>query len=198
MSEALTNVFRRVAVPVGRGLGGIGVSPNAVTVAAGLLHVVVGGLVATGVIGLPVTGLAVLVLGFLDVVDGAIAKETGQVSAFGGFLDAWVDRLADSAVLAGLLVAWHAQGDSVGVVGAAVALAAFPQVAYTRAKAEAMGLECKVGLLTRTVRVLVLGAGLGVGLGSPAVWVLGVGSLATAAHRALHVRRALAERERAA
>ena len=145
-------------------------------------------------------GAVMLGASAFDTLDGAVARATGRVSAFGALLDSTVDRVSESIVLLGLLFFYAdrgAQWESALVLATA---ASSYMVSYVRARAEGLGVDCEVGLMQRPQRVVLLGAGLIAGQWwLPAVWIALaiVSTLAavTAAHRVLHARRALRERE---
>jgi CDP-diacylglycerol--glycerol-3-phosphate 3-phosphatidyltransferase len=103
-------------------------------------------------------GFVVLAAGLFDLLDGALARYRGQVTPFGGVLDSTLDRLAEAALLAGVLVflehtLWMALLVLLTLVGSLM-------VSYIRARAEAAGLECKRGVFTRAERIIVLALGL--------------------------------------
>jgi CDP-diacylglycerol--glycerol-3-phosphate 3-phosphatidyltransferase len=103
-------------------------------------------------------GFVVLVAGFFDILDGALARHTGRVTPFGGVLDSTLDRLADAALLLAILVFF---GDTLWqVLLVFLALVASLLVSYIRARAEAAGLECQGGIFTRSERIIVLALGL--------------------------------------
>ena len=105
-------------------------------------------------------GFVVLVAGFLDMLDGALARSTGKTTRFGGILDSTLDRLSEAALLLGILFI-YASGNSVpGVVLVGLALVGSLMVSYIRARAAALDLQCEVGLFTRPERVIVLALGL--------------------------------------
>lgn len=134
------------------------VTPNSITWCGFLLSVGAAVLVVTG--HLFAAGWVVLVAGFLDMLDGALARLTNQATRFGAVLDSTLDRLAEAAVLLSLLVL-YARGQLVAqslLVG--VALLGSVMVSYLRARIEALGIDCKVGLFTRAERVIVLALGL--------------------------------------
>jgi len=144
--------------PVVKLLAKTPVTPNSITWCGFLLSVGAAVLVVTG--HLFAAGWVVLVAGFLDMMDGALARLTNQVTRFGGVLDSTLDRLAEAAVLLSILVL-YARGQLVAqslLVG--IALVSSVMVSYLRARIEALGIECKVGLFTRTERVIVLALGL--------------------------------------
>jgi CDP-diacylglycerol--glycerol-3-phosphate 3-phosphatidyltransferase len=103
-------------------------------------------------------GFVVLVAGFFDILDGALARRTGRVTPFGGVLDSTLDRLSDAALLLAILFSFDWTTWLVLLVF--LALLGSLLVSYTRARAEAVGLECQVGLFTRAERIIVLALGL--------------------------------------
>ncbi|MBI2328053.1 MAG: CDP-alcohol phosphatidyltransferase family protein [Chloroflexi bacterium] len=105
-------------------------------------------------------GLVVLIAGFFDILDGALARRTNRATRFGSVLDSTLDRLAEAALLLGLLVLYARGGLTVETLLAGLALPGSLMVSYIRAKAESLGMECQVGLFTRAERVVVLALGL--------------------------------------
>lgn len=151
--------FEPLLAPLVAGVARSGISPNALTVLGAVLNVVAGVLIG---LGLPFWGGVVMVVLAmpLDALDGGVARLRGLQTRFGAFLDSTLDRVAEGALLGGV-AAWFAQqGDVLGVVGAAAALVGSFMVSYTRARAEGLGLECKVGMFSRFGRFLLLAAGL--------------------------------------
>ena len=145
-------------------------------------------------------GAVMLGASAFDTLDGAVARATGRVSAFGALLDSTVDRVSESIVLLGLLVFYADRGAQWEAALVLATAAASYMVSYVRARAEGLGVDCEVGLMQRPQRVVLLGAGLIAGQWwLPAVWIALaiVSTLAavTAAHRVLHAGRALRERE---
>jgi CDP-diacylglycerol--glycerol-3-phosphate 3-phosphatidyltransferase len=135
-------------------------------------------------------GVLLALAGACDILDGALARASGQVSPFGAFLDSVLDRYSDLLVLAGLIVLFGRSGRGGDVVATLLALIGTVMVSYTRARAESIGVECKVGLMERGERLLVLIAGALADLMVPAVWVVAAGANATAVHRIFHTWRA--------
>jgi CDP-diacylglycerol--glycerol-3-phosphate 3-phosphatidyltransferase len=144
--------------PVVRLLVGTAITPNIITWFGLALAVSAAVLVVGGY--LFVAGLLILLGGFFDMLDGALARRTEQVTRFGAVLDATLDRLSEGALLLGIMFFFASGAKTFGVVLAGAALMASVSVSYVRAKAEAMGFECQVGLLTREGRVIVLVLGL--------------------------------------
>ncbi|HUT97127.1 MAG TPA: CDP-alcohol phosphatidyltransferase family protein [Dehalococcoidales bacterium] len=103
-------------------------------------------------------GFVVLVAGFFDILDGALARHTGRVTPFGGVLDSTLDRLADAALLVAILVFFENTLWLVLLVF--LTMIASLLVSYIRARAEAAGLDCQRGIFTRAERIIVLSLGL--------------------------------------
>ena len=184
--------------PVARLLAKAGLSPNAVT-ALGLL--VAGASAFLLSVGeLWAGGVVLLASGVFDLFDGALARETGRVTRFGALLDSVVDRLSEGVVLFGLLVYFLDRSSTLGPVLVYLALVSSITVSYVRARAEGLGIECGVGIMTRPERILILGIGLVVGhwWTTAVLVVLGiVAALATftTAQRVAHSYTALRQRE---
>jgi CDP-diacylglycerol--glycerol-3-phosphate 3-phosphatidyltransferase len=145
--------------PFARTLAATGISPNAVTLIGGALTVAGAALIAAG---MPRPALLVLLVGTLaDTLDGQVAKARGGGTKLGAFLDSTVDRVSDSALLAGAVAAGAAYGDGLLVGAALVALVASSLVPYVRAKAESLGADATVGPAPREARTVIFLIGLG-------------------------------------
>jgi CDP-diacylglycerol--glycerol-3-phosphate 3-phosphatidyltransferase len=117
-------------------------------------------LIATG--HLIIAGLVVLVSGFFDMLDGALARHTEQVTRSGAVLDSTLDRVSEAVMLLAVAIYYlsFAEPPALGILFVSLALMGSPLVSYLRAKAEAIGLECKIGIFTRPERVVALAVGL--------------------------------------
>ena len=187
-------IARRVARTLLRPVGSI--DPNAVTFTGCLLNGVAAYLVFHE--WFLAASIVFLLGSLLDAMDGAIAKVTGRVSAFGGFLDSTLDRVSEGLVLGGiaLMYANRADVDLLPIAACFAAVACSYLVSYTRAKAESLGVQCKGGLASRVERVVVLTLGLLLAHWWPksldyAVGVLAVTAALTVVQRVIHVHRAL-------
>jgi CDP-diacylglycerol--glycerol-3-phosphate 3-phosphatidyltransferase len=131
-------------------------------------------------------GLTIIGAGIFDMVDGRVARQTGQVSIFGAFFDSVMDRYSDVAIFFGLLI-FYARGNRLFYVGlVAFVMTASLMVSYTRARAEALIGNCKVGFMERPERIVcvILGALFNRwGVMAPALWVLALFSTITVIHR---------------
>jgi CDP-diacylglycerol---glycerol-3-phosphate 3-phosphatidyltransferase len=140
-------------------------------------------------------GIAFIVGSVCDTMDGRYSRMSGKASPFGAFLDSTLDRVEEGVVLAAVGVYFARQGDDLAVGATVLAVLASLMVSYTRARAEALGVECKVGIADRAVRVVILSAGLVFGdllnLIAPAVYVLAALSIFTVLQRIWHVRKEL-------
>jgi CDP-diacylglycerol--glycerol-3-phosphate 3-phosphatidyltransferase len=128
--------------------------------------------------------------GALDILDGALARVSARTSPFGAFLDSVLDRYSDLFVLGGVVLLFARAGRLDSAAAALAAMIGTVMVSYTRARAESVGVECRVGLMERGERLLVLIAGALLDLLAPAVWIVAAGAHATALHRIVHTYRA--------
>lgn len=196
MLERFRALFARLIAPVARLLLRVGVSPDAVTL-VGTLGVSVGALAffPRGELALGV--LVVTAFVFSDMVDGTMARLSGRQSSWGAFLDSTLDRIGDAAVFAGLVLWFAGGGDDLWLAGLALyCLVTGNLTSYARARAEALGMQAKVGVAERADRlVLILGATFFAGvldflpLLVAALVLLAVASTVTVAQRMLVVRR---------
>jgi phosphatidylinositol phosphate synthase len=163
--EAIKRGYLRLIEPIADWMVERRVSPNTITTIGTLFPIAVGFIYASGHIHIAgwVLGLTAL----FDVLDGTVARRTGRSTTFGAFYDSTLDRVADGAVLCGLAVFFARNNIHHGVVG----WVATPMVAvtllgmigtfltsYTRARAEALGIDAKVGIMQRPERVTLLSA----------------------------------------
>ncbi len=208
LSEKNRARYLRIITPLGNVLAGIGVHPNVLSVAGFILSIVAGLFYSSGSF---FWGAWVLVVaGTCDALDGLIARQNNKNSKFGAFFDSTLDRYSDMFPLMGL--AYHfaggpalkllVNGDTGGdvspltVIIIFLAIAGSFMVSYSRAKAEALGIECKVGLMQRPERVtlLVIGSLLGAipSIGPTllqcTLLVLAISTNLTATHRIFHDR----------
>lgn len=175
--------------PGARSLNRLGVTPNVATLLGLALSIVSAVLMAMGALALG--GIVLLASGVLDMMDGALARLTGRASRGGALLDSVADRVAEAAVLLGVLVLALVREDDSLAVLVFLALATSVLVSYIRARAEGLGLSGSPGLVTRPERVAVLGLGLILGFPTAALGLIVAGSAVTAAHRFQHAWKAL-------
>ena len=200
--------YLKIITPITKVLSRLGVHPNVLSLAGLVLSIAGGFAFSTGAF---FWGAWIVVLaGTCDAMDGEVARRGGKNNRFGAFFDSNLDRYSDAFILLGM--GWYFAGGPVffgvegggavevqswwAVVFVIAALAGSFMVSYTRARAEALGFECKIGLMQRPERItlLIIGSLLGsipvVGLGllKATLLVLAVSSHITAIHRMIHVR----------
>lgn len=134
------------------------VTPNMVSAMGALLNVVAAGLVMAD--QLIWAGVVFVVASCLDMLDGTLARLSQMVTPFGAFLDSTLDRASEGVVLAAIAYYLALEGRPIDVAMVVLALLGSLLVSYTRARAEALGLQCKVGIMSRPERVVLIAAGL--------------------------------------
>jgi len=187
-TDWLRGVTRNIIGPVARFLGRLGLSPNALTVIGCLLNIGVGVVIASG--RLRLGGFLLILASAFDAIDGTLARQMGQATKFGAFLDSVLDRVSESAALLGIAWWYMGQPGRMEEMLAYVAIVGSLLVSYARARAEGIGVECKGGYFTRVERAIVLIAALILGLTPWALGLLAIGTLATTVWRIVHVYRA--------
>jgi CDP-diacylglycerol--glycerol-3-phosphate 3-phosphatidyltransferase len=173
-------------------------TPNAISLTGFALNLAAAGLVVGRLFFL--AGVAFIVGSVMDTLDGRYSRMSGKGTQFGAFLDSTLDRLEEGIVLTAVAAYFASRDDQLAVAAVVAAVLFSLMVSYTRARAEALGVQCKVGLATRPVRVVILSIGLvfarGASIGHfelliPAVYVLAGLSLVTVCQRIWHVRQEL-------
>ncbi len=173
-------------------------TPNKISLTGFVLNVVAAVLVWERYFFL--AGIAFIVGSVMDTLDGRYSRMSGKGTPFGAFLDSTLDRLEEGIVLTAVGAYFASRADELAVAAVIVTVLMSLMVSYTRARAEALGVECKVGLATRPVRVVILSAGLlfakGASLGDfellePAIYVMALLTTVTTIQRVIHVRREL-------
>ncbi len=194
---ALQQRARRLAEYVVRPLAAMGLTPNMATLIGLLLNGMAAAILASG--QLQWGGLALLIAGLFDMVDGALARVTNRKTTFGAFFDSTIDRYSEGLTLLGVIVFALRQPPSQThiweVALAYVAALGSVMVSYTRARAEGLGLSLKSGLMARPERVVLLAGGLLLGGAEWLVWtllLLAVTSVFTSIQRIRDAARLLA------
>jgi len=173
-------------------------TPNAISMVGLLGNLIAAALVTQRLFFL--AGVAFVVGSVMDTLDGRYSRMSGKGTLFGAFLDSTLDRIEEGVVLAAVAGYFAATGQDFAAAMCVVAVLGSLMVSYTRARAEALGVECKVGLATRPVRVVILSIGLvfakGAGIGdfellAPAVYLIAALTIVTTIQRVWHVRNQL-------
>jgi CDP-diacylglycerol--glycerol-3-phosphate 3-phosphatidyltransferase len=174
--------------PIARLIGRTGVSPNVVTLTGASLNLGVAWILAKG--HMRIGGFLIPLVALFDALDGSLARLTGRRSRFGAFLDSTMDRLSEAILYLGLLFFYTRHGAKQEILLIYATIVGSLMVSYARARAEGLGLQCKVGLLTRLERIIVLTVALILDQMSIALWVLAILTNFTALQRMYHVWRA--------
>ena len=202
IAKYLRPVFTKIITPIAKALLKIGVTPNMMTVFGTVLNS------ALAIYFFAITGqliIGALVLGalvFVDMVDGAMAREIGSGTPFGAVLDATLDRVADGAIFGSILwwVFKNRPEDHVLMVITLITLVFSSVISYTKARAEASGIPVTVGIIERPERLIIslvavelTGLGLHFDVGwlvysiHAAMWILAIGSVVTVIQRLVAV-----------
>jgi CDP-diacylglycerol--glycerol-3-phosphate 3-phosphatidyltransferase len=175
---------RWLLVKIVDAIAATGINPNMLTFFGMLVNFWAAVMFAAGLFGSAAS--LIFLAGFLDMLDGQVARREKRVTAFGGFLDSTLDRYSDMALYMGLLVFYARHGRTAYVVLAAAATAGSVMVSYARARAESLIPTCKVGFMERPERVVLLILGGAFDRMAPALWVIAVVSTITVIHRIVY------------
>jgi len=190
-----TNAFGRgcrvLLHAIVRGLALTRISPNVLTFIGLLINI--GAAVLFGYASIDnqrqmflYAGLVIIGAGIFDMVDGRVARATNQVTQFGGFFDSVVDRYSDVALFFGLLVYYARANCFFYVVLVGVVMVSSVMVSYTRARAESLIGNCKVGFMERPERIVLVIIGALFNHMAPVLWVIAVLSNITVIHRIMY------------
>ncbi len=174
-----------ILAPIARAMGKLGIHPNTITILGMLLQF--GVAIVFGLGHLRLGGLLLLIVAPVDALDGALARSLDEQTRFGSFLDSTLDRFSDAALILGLTAHYMIQGAHLEIVLLLTALVSAFMVSYTRARAEALGFSCKVGVLTRLERIVLIAVLSMLGLPSLMLWSLMLLSVFTVLQRFFHV-----------
>jgi CDP-diacylglycerol---glycerol-3-phosphate 3-phosphatidyltransferase len=169
-------------------------SPNTFTAIGLVLNVVVAVIIASG--NLVIGGIMALVAGVFDMFDGAVARVTGKVTRFGGFFDSTIDRYSEAIVYLGLLIyLLDIEAGTTAIVLLFATIIGSLMVSYSRARAEAAGVNAEVGWFARPERIIVLAALLVLNQPVLALWILAIVTNFTTLQRIVHVWRSTRDDE---
>jgi CDP-diacylglycerol--glycerol-3-phosphate 3-phosphatidyltransferase len=187
LTDQMRHRFKGILDPMGVFLNHLGLMPNTMTI-IGLLGNVVGAFfLAQGYMTLG--GILILLMGPVDALDGTMARLRGEASEFGAFVDSVTDRYSELVIFAGLLYYFSQQTNKLAILLVFLAAAGSVLVSYVRARAQSLGLETKVGILTRMERYLVLAPSLLLNIPFWGLLIIAVLANITAIQRILDVRR---------
>src|SRR5512146_2525759 len=139
--------------------------------------------------------ITIIAAGVFDMVDGRVARATGQVTEFGGFFDSVIDRYSDVALYFGLLVYYARAGRFFYIVLTALVMVTSVMISYTRARAESLIPKCKVGFMERPERIVLVILGGLFNVMAPVLWVIAVIGNITVIHRIWYTYQQTRERD---
>lgn len=182
--------FRRtmscyISNPVIKLLARTPVTPNFITLLS--LVIATGAAVLIATENFFAAGLVFLLAGLLDIVDGALARQTNRVTLFGAILDSTLDRISEGVVILGILFYYANEISISGILLAGIVMLSSLLVSYIKARAEAVGIECTIGIFTRPERIIVLAIGLLINQLEIALYIIACFSLFTAGQRLVFV-----------
>jgi CDP-diacylglycerol--glycerol-3-phosphate 3-phosphatidyltransferase len=165
----------------------LNINPNTFTTIGFLISCIAAIVMAAGY--LRIAACFILLSGLFDTIDGKLARSSGKVTKFGALYDSTLDRYSEVIFFFGLAFYFIKNGWYLTSVALAVGLGGSLMVSYVRARAESLGFQCKVGILQRAERLLLLGAGALIHLYTlvAAIWIIGIMSNVTAVQRIVHV-----------
>lgn len=183
------DISKYITEPVAKFLSKTPITPDFITWLGFLLAIAAAVLVARG--DLLLGGMTILVASSMDMFDGALARYTNSVSKYGAVLDSTLDRAAEAALFVCCMIYFYNEASVAGVATTGIALGSSQIVSYLRAKAEATGMECKVGFFTRPERIVFMVLGLITGLLLAAVTIIAFFSIFTAVQRFTYISKNL-------
>jgi phosphatidylinositol phosphate synthase len=179
--------------PIVSVLARLGVSPDVLTVLGMSFHILFAWLIANG--RMQLAGVAIFLLIPMDALDGALARKIDRKGNFGAFLDSTLDRIAEIILYGGYMIYFTNQEEIWFVAAAYVAVTGSLMVSYTRSRAEALGASCKVGLLTRVERYVVIVVSLIINQPEWGLVILAIGTYFTVLQRGVHIWRLMKDQE---
>jgi len=180
-TRAIGVTVNKLIVLIVRGLALSRIHPDALTFIGLVVNGIAAVLLAAG--KFPVAGLVIIAAALFDMVDGRVARETNQVTVFGGFFDSVIDRYSDLVLLMGLLVYYASINRFFYVVLTAVVMTGSVMVSYTRARAECVIPKCKAGFMERPERIVLFILGALFNRMAPVLWIIAVLANITVIHR---------------
>lgn len=186
LTDRLRIIFKWALDPIGAFLNRLGLTPNTMTI-LGLVGNTIGAILLTRG-EMTYGGIIILMMGPVDALDGTMARLRGESGEFGAFVDSVTDRYSELVILGGLLFYYIAQGAWLPALLTYAAAAGSVLVSYTRARAQSIGIDTKVGVLTRLERYIVLAPALVLNMPLVALWIMAILGNITAIQRIIDVR----------
>ena len=187
--DAVADRARRLVAPVSLTLHKLHITPNELTISGAALHLVAAWLIIAD--HSVIAGFVFVVGSLFDMLDGSLARLSAKVTPFGAFLDSTLDRASEGVILAAVTYQFAVQGHPVDAALVVLALLGSLLVSYTRARAEALGVSAKLGIMSRPERVVLIAIGLFFNVMPYAIYLLVVLTTFTVVQRVIFTYRAL-------
>ena len=189
MTDILRKIFGNLLNSIARFLNSMGLSPDMITILGVLGNFLAAWFIANG--NLFTGGLLVLGFGLFDAIDGSMARLQGGETKFGAFLDSVLDRYSELAIFFGILIFSLRSSNPLNCFLVFLAAAGSVLVSYVRARAQSLGIDTKIGILTRVERYLVIVPSLLFSRPDVGLWIIAVFGNITALQRIWNVRQQL-------
>ncbi|MFN2199513.1 MAG: CDP-alcohol phosphatidyltransferase family protein [Anaerolineales bacterium] len=186
-TDRLRVIFKGILNPVAAFLNRLGLMPNTMTILGLVGNVIAAYFLSQG--QMLVGGIIVLMMGPVDALDGSMARLRGEDSAFGAFVDSVTDRYSELFIIGGLIWYYSQQAQPQYVMLGYAAAAGSVLVSYTRARAQSLGKDSKIGILTRVERYLVMAPALIFNIAPVGLALIALFSNVTALQRIYDIRR---------
>ena len=186
-TDRLRVIFKGILNPVAAFLNRLGLMPNTMTILGLVGNVIAAYFLSQG--QMLVGGIIVLMMGPVDALDGSMARLRGEDSAFGAFVDSVTDRYSELFIIGGLIWYYSQQAQPQYVMMGYAAAAGSVLVSYTRARAQSLGKDSKIGILTRVERYLVMAPALIFNIAPVGLALIALFSNVTALQRIYDIRR---------
>ena len=187
VADQMRAIVKGVLDPIGAFFNRLGILPNSMTLIGLLGHIIAAFFLFQG--KMLVGGLIILAMAPIDALDGTMARLRGEPSSFGAFVDSVSDRYSELVIFLALMIFYAQQGEWLNCIVVYTAAAGSVLVSYIRSRAESLGYEANVGILTRLERYVVLVPTLILNVPMVGLWIVAVMANLTAIQRILHVRR---------
>jgi len=187
LTDQMRVIFKGVIDPIAAFFNRIGILPNTMTLMGLVGHTIGAFFLFQG--KMMIGGLVILAMAPIDALDGTMARLRGESSRFGAFVDSVTDRYSELIMFLALVIYYTQQGEWLNCVVVYTAAAGSVLVSYVRSKAESLGYQAKVGILTRMERYIVLVPTLILNIPMVGLWIVAVMANFTAIQRIIYVRR---------
>jgi CDP-diacylglycerol--glycerol-3-phosphate 3-phosphatidyltransferase len=187
LTDQMRVIFKGVLDPIATFFNRLGILPNTMTLIGLVGHSIGAYFLFQG--EMLVGGLIILAMAPIDALDGTMARLRGESSDFGAFVDSVTDRYSELIIFLALIIYYSQQGEWLNCVVVYTAAAGSVLVSYVRSRAESLGYQAKVGILTRMERYLVLVPALILNVPMVGLWIVAVMANVTAIQRIIYVRR---------